>query len=83
MAGFLAVILVQAFLYNLSMYIRREAELVFLFGNLTDILIIYFLCGSKFFTFHSSLFTLKFLLYLDLSEGLDDIADLDVVEVDE
>ena len=32
-------VFVQAFLYNLSMYIRREAELIFLFGNLTHILI--------------------------------------------
>jgi hypothetical protein len=41
------------------------------------------LCGSKFFTLHFSLFTLKFLLYLNLREGLDDITDLDIVEVNQ
>ena len=65
------------------MYVSGKSEFVFLFGHLTDKLIACILSGSKIFTFHSSLFTLKFLFYLNLCEGLDDITDLDVVEVDE
>ena len=39
---------------------------------------------NEFFTFRSSLFTLlKLLLYLDLSEGFDNVALLDIVVVDE
>ena len=40
-------ILVQPFLDDFSMDIRREAELIFLFGYLTDKLIACILSGSK------------------------------------